>query len=68
MGLDAVILVFEMLSFKLIFSLSSFTFIKRLFSYLSHLSVSNQALPDSQAKDSAVSATTWDEKPHSPTT
>ena len=32
MGLDAVILVFWMLSFKLTFSLSSFTFIKRLFS------------------------------------
>ena len=31
-GLDAVILVFWMLSFKLAFSLSSFTFIKRLFS------------------------------------
>ena len=34
MGPDAVILVFWMLSFKSIFSLSSFTFIKRLFSYL----------------------------------
>ena len=32
MGLDAMILVFWMLSFKLTFSLSSFTFIKRLFS------------------------------------
>ena len=32
MGPDAMILVFWMLSFKLIFSLSSFTFIKRLFS------------------------------------
>ena len=31
-GLDAMILVFWMLSFKLTFSLSSFTFIKRLFS------------------------------------
>ena len=31
MGLDAMILVFWMLSFKPIFSLSSFTFIKRLF-------------------------------------
>ena len=31
-GLDAMILVFWMLSFKSIFSLSSFTFIKRLFS------------------------------------
>ena len=31
-GLDAMILVFWMLSFKPIFSLSSFTFIKRLFS------------------------------------
>ena len=31
MGLDAMILVFWMLSFKLTFSLSSFTFIKRLF-------------------------------------
>ena len=32
MGLDAMILVFWMLSFKSIFSLYSFTFIKRLFS------------------------------------
>ena len=32
MGLDAMILVFWMLSFKPVFSLSSFTFIKRLFS------------------------------------
>ena len=32
MGLDALILVFRMLSFKPTFSLSSFTFIKRLFS------------------------------------
>ena len=32
MGLDATILVFWMLSFKTAFSLSSFTFIKRLFS------------------------------------
>ena len=32
MGPDAVILVFQMLSFKPTFSLSSFTFIKRLFS------------------------------------
>ena len=35
MGLDAMILVFWMLSFKPTFSLSSFTFIKRLFSYYS---------------------------------
>ena len=34
MGLDAMILVFWMLSFKPTFSLSSFTFIKRLFSSL----------------------------------
>ena len=33
MGLDAMILVFGMLSFKPAFSVSSFTFIKRLFSY-----------------------------------
>ena len=32
MGPDATILVFSMLSFKSVFSLSSFTFIKRLFS------------------------------------
>ena len=32
MGPDAIILVFWMLSFKPAFSLSSFTFIKRLFS------------------------------------
>ena len=35
MGLDAMIFVFWMLSFKPTFSLSSFTFIKRLFSYSS---------------------------------
>ena len=35
MGPDAMILVFWMLSFKPTFSLSSFTFIKRLFSYSS---------------------------------
>ena len=35
MGLDAMILVFWMLSFKPTFSLSSFTFVKRLFSYSS---------------------------------
>ena len=34
MGPDAMILIFWMLSFKPAFSLSSFTFIKRLFSYL----------------------------------
>ena len=34
-GLDAMIFVFQMLSFKPVFSLSSFTFIKRLFSYSS---------------------------------
>ena len=33
MGLDAMILVFWMLSYKSIFSLSSFTFIKRFFSF-----------------------------------
>ena len=35
MGLDAMIFVFWMLSFKPAFSLSSFTFIKRLFSFSS---------------------------------
>ena len=35
MGLDAMILVFWMLNFKPTFSLSSFTFIKRLFNYSS---------------------------------
>ena len=35
MGLDAMILVFEMLNFKPPFSLSSFTLIKRLFSFSS---------------------------------
>ena len=35
MGPDAMILVFWMLSFKPVFSLSSFTFIKRLFSFSS---------------------------------
>ena len=35
MGLDATILVFQMMSFKSTFSLSYFTFIKRLFSYSS---------------------------------
>ena len=40
MGLDAMILVFQMLSFKPTFSVSSFTFIKRLFSSsLSSISV-----------------------------
>ena len=38
-GLDAMILVFWMLSFKPTFSLSSFTFIKRLFSSSSHSSI-----------------------------
>ena len=33
MGLDAMIFVFQMLSFKPAFSLSSFTFLKRLFSF-----------------------------------
>ena len=37
MGLDAMIFVFWMLSFKPTFSLSSFTFIKRLFSLLHFL-------------------------------
>ena len=37
MGLDAMILVFWMLSFKLTFSLCSFTFIKRLFTSLGFL-------------------------------
>ena len=32
MGLDAMIFIFQMLSFKPAFSLSSFTFVKRLFS------------------------------------
>ena len=36
MGADAMILVFLMLNFKPAFSLSSFTFIKRLFSSSSH--------------------------------
>ena len=35
MGLDAMILAFRMLNFKPTFSLSSFTFIKRLFSSFS---------------------------------
>ena len=39
MGLNAMILVFWMLSFKPAFSLSSFTFIKRLFSYSSLFSI-----------------------------
>ena len=37
MGLDAMTFVFRMLSFKPTFSLSSFTFIKRLFSSLHFL-------------------------------
>ena len=36
MGLDAMILVFWVLSFKSAFSLSSFTFIKKLFSSFLH--------------------------------
>ena len=45
MGPDAMILVFWMLSFKTTFSLSSFTFIKRLFSSssLSHIRVVSSA-------------------------
>ena len=45
MGLDAMILVFWKLSFKPIFSLSSFTFIKRLFSFssLSDIRVASSA-------------------------
>ena len=39
MGPDAIILVFWMLSFKLAFSFSSFTFIKRLFSSSSHSAI-----------------------------
>ena len=39
MGPDAMMLVFLMLSFKLAFSLSSFTFIKRLFSSASHSAI-----------------------------
>ena len=39
MGPDAMILVFQMLSFKPTFSLSSFTFIKRLFSSASLSSI-----------------------------
>ena len=35
MGLDVMILVFRMLSFKPAFSLFSFTFMKRVFSYSS---------------------------------
>ena len=47
MGLDAMILVFWMLSFKPTFSLSSFTFIKRLFSSfsLSAIRVVSSAYP-----------------------
>ena len=44
MGLDAMILVFWILSFKPAFSLSCFTFIKRVFSY-SLLSVNRLVLP-----------------------
>ena len=39
MGLDAMILVFWMLSFKPTFSLSFFTFIKKLFSSSSHFAI-----------------------------
>ena len=39
MGPDAMILVFLILSFKLTFSLASFTLIKRLFSPSSHSTV-----------------------------
>ena len=48
MGLDAMILVFWMLSFKPTFSLSSFTFIKRLFSppSLSAIRVVSSALSE----------------------
>ena len=39
MGPDAMIFIFWMLSFKPTFSLSSFTFIKKLFSYSSHSAI-----------------------------
>ena len=45
MGLVAMILVVLMLSFKPAFSFSSFTFIKRLFSYLQLYSVASRVLP-----------------------
>ena len=54
MALDAVILVFWMLSFKPIFSLSCFTVIKRLFSRVHHVLYAecimwNAGLDESQA-------------------
>ena len=59
MGLDAMILVFWMLSFKPTFSLSSFTFIKRLFSF-SSLSAIRQivssTLPNTQKLFSCASS------------
>ena len=60
MGPDAMILVFSMLSFKPTFSLSSFTFIKRLFSS-SSLSAIRLALPGGFP----VTPPLWDLK-HSP--
>ena len=39
MGQDAMIFVFRMLSFKSAFSLSSFIFIKRVFSFSSHSAI-----------------------------
>ena len=54
MGLDAMILVFWMLNFKPTFSLSSFTFIKRLFSSssLSAIRVVSSAYPVGYGKSS----------------
>ena len=47
MGIDTMILVFVMLTFKPAFSLSSFTFIKRLFNFssVSALRVVSSAYP-----------------------
>ena len=65
MGLDAMIFVFWMLSFKPTFSLSSFTFIKRLFSYslLSPIRVVSFAylllLPLSRFSSVQLYATPW---------
>ena len=58
MGLDAMILVFWMLSFKLTFSLSSFTFIKKLFSF-SLLSAIRASLVGQLVKNLPAMWKTW---------
>ena len=62
MGPDAMILVFWMLSFKPTFSLSSFTFIKRLFSSSSSLVFQvNYSLAFLASQELGVNTGDWDD-------